>query len=472
MIINKNYICTSLILICIIYPLSSQILVFPPYGHSYGIRKAKQVHLSIFLPLRRFNDPQGIAAVKMKARDKPITEKDDDEVVVYGVNSGGHQLIYNTSMWGLDSYGKKGSGEGQFLFPKGIACDVYGNVYVVDAGNNRVVHLFNPKRKVAWVKAFNGKGKGDPGLNKPSQVGLDEMGRIYVTDTGNRRIVVFDSTGKILRKIVGDKNRPFVNGPTTIAVADGRYRWSKFRRERIIFCADKGGKRLWKMDFSGKVEKVINMPKGYTAFYGAIDYYHNFWVTDKENHCVLKFDRFLELLDIFGSYGKGDNQFIEPRGIGIWKRYGQTFIAEKGGAQYYWICTELKKVGFWQKQDTDTFCIHADLTEYSKVSLYNIKGADSTELIKRRYLYAGDTTYYFKNDKIEKLKSGSFIFRVEPTYSSYTYFHWDYPITLYPDEASVPNKRPKGVFVKRKKFLGKKKGLQELIAEWKKKEGE
>ena len=65
-------------------------------------------------------------------------------------------------MWGLDSYGKKGSGEGQFLFPKGIACDVYGNVYVVDAGNNRIVHLFNPKRKVTWVKAFNGKGSGDP----------------------------------------------------------------------------------------------------------------------------------------------------------------------------------------------------------------------------------------------------------------------------------------------------------------------
>ena len=277
---------------------------------------------------------------------------------------------------------------------------------------------------------------------------------------------------KIIKKIKGDESSPFVNGPTTIAVADGRFRWSKFRSELFIFCADKGGKRLWKMDLSGKVEKVVNMPKGHSAFYGAIDYYHNFWVTDKGNHCVLKFDRNLELLDIFGSYGKDDNQFIEPRGIGIWKRYGQTFIAEKGGAQYYWMCTELKKVGFWQKQDTDTFCIHADLTEYSKVSLFNIKGADSTELIKRRYLYAGDTTYYFGNDKIKQLKSGSFVFRVEPTYSSYTYFHWDYPITLYPDEASVPGKLPKGVFVERKKFRGKKKNLKELIVEWKKREGE
>ena len=166
--------------------------------------------MSIFLPLRRFNDPQGIAKEKMKARDKPQTEKDDDEVVAvcngieHRIPINGHQLIYNTSMWGLDSYGKKGSGEGQFLFPKGIACDVHGNVYVVDAGNNRIVHLYNPKKKVTWVKAFNGKGSGDPaeaGLIKPSQVGLDEMGKIYVTDTGNRRIVVFDSTGKIIKKI-------------------------------------------------------------------------------------------------------------------------------------------------------------------------------------------------------------------------------------------------------------------------------
>lgn len=460
-----KYLETFLIIISFVFQLHSQSLVFPPYGHSYGIRKARQVHLSIFLPFRRFNDPQGLATAKMVARDKPETEKDDDEVVVYGVNSGGHQLIYNTSMWGLDSYGKKGSGEGQFLFPKGIACDPYGNVYVVDAGNNRIVRFFNPKRKIKWIKTFNGKGSGDSGLKEPSQVGLDEKGRIYVTDTGNRRIVVFDSTGTILKTISGDSSRQFINGPTTLAIADGRYRWSYFRREKLIFCADKGGKRLWKIDFSGNVKKVVNIPEGYTAFYGAIDYYHNFWVTDRDKHCVLKFDHNLNLLDIFGSHGKKDNQFIEPRGIAIWKRYGQTFIAEKTGAQYYWVGTDLKKIGFWRKENTNNFVIKARLTEYSKVSLYNVNCSDTTELINRRFLRAGDKAYSFTNGIIQHLQSNSFVFRIEPTYSSFTYFHWDYPITLYPDKSLVPDKLPKGVFVKRKKFRGKRKSLKELVGE-------
>jgi hypothetical protein len=35
---------------------------------------------------------------------------------------------------------------------------------------------------------------------------------------------------------------------------------------------------------------------------GAIDYYHNYWITDKNRHCVLKFDHDLNLLDIFGSH--------------------------------------------------------------------------------------------------------------------------------------------------------------------------
>jgi hypothetical protein len=36
-------------------------------------------------------------------------------------------------------------------------------------------------------------------------------------------------------------------------MADGSAKWSFFRREKIIFCADKGGKRVWKLDLNGNV---------------------------------------------------------------------------------------------------------------------------------------------------------------------------------------------------------------------------
>ena len=101
----------------------------------------------------------------MKSRNDTSTTKDDDEVVVYGVNSGRSELIYNTSMWGLARYGTRGSESGQFLNPKGIAIDANGNVYVADCGNNRIVHLFNPGKTVSWIGVFGRKTALDPGLS-------------------------------------------------------------------------------------------------------------------------------------------------------------------------------------------------------------------------------------------------------------------------------------------------------------------
>ena len=162
-------IATVFLLCCLCAALRSQSLVEPPYLHSYGIRKATPAKLFMFFgPITQFDDPEGLATAKMKSRDDPKTIQDDDEVVVYGVNSGRNQLIYNTSMWTLGLYGSKGSGDNQFLSPRGVAIDENGNVYVVDSGNNRVVQLFNPKKEVRWVHAFTGKSATDPGLLAPA----------------------------------------------------------------------------------------------------------------------------------------------------------------------------------------------------------------------------------------------------------------------------------------------------------------
>lgn len=400
-------------------------LVFPPYGHSYGIRKATPKHLFMFFgPFAKFDDPQGLATAKMVARDNPEKKGDDDEVVVYGVNSGNHQLIYNTSMWTLATYGKEGVGEGQFKFPKGIATDPEGNVYVADYGNNRVVHLFNPKREVEWVKAFDGKSEDDPGLNRPCQVALDSEGNVYVTDKGNGRIVVFSSSGTI-QKVVGKGT--FEQGPTAIAVADGRDRWSRNKKDRFLFCTDRNGRRLWKIALDGTVLNSVNLPGTHQASYAAVDYYHSVWITDQMSHAILKFDRNLELLEIFGSRGTGDNQFVEPRGIAIWKRYGQTFIAEKTGAQYFWIGVDLKSSSL-TRIDSLQYDLRADLTDYGFLSLFTTHGSDTVFFLRKRVMAPGGDTIRFKDRK--GLLGSQATLRLEPTYSSYTYEHWLYPVRV------------------------------------------
>ncbi len=408
---------TIMVIIC--HAVYGESLVPPPYRHSYGITKATPKHLFMFVgPRTFFDDPQGLATAKMTARDDTTKEGDDDEVVVYGVNSGRHEIIYNTSMWGIAIYGKKGSGEGEFNTPKGVACDPEGNVYVVDSGNNRLVHLFNPLKRVEWVKTI-----GDSILSKPEQVGLDEAGLIYVSDAGNNRIVVFDENGKVKRYI----DPGFVEGPEALAVADGRNQWSYFDEEKAIFCADKNGTRIWKLNLDGSVVVKRDLKKDHKACYAATDYYHNLWVTIKDKHKILKYDHDLNFLDAYGSKGKEKGQFIEPRGIAIWKRYGQTFVAEEKGAQYFWIGTDIQSYNIHPHEGKRTdYLIETELTEYSYVSLMSIAGSDTTFLMKRRMVHPGPrkTPFYSKGIK------GDILLRIEPTYSSYTYRNWDYQLKI------------------------------------------
>lgn len=406
-------------------------LVFPPFLHSYGIRKATPSHLFLFFGTQTyFNDPQGLATARLKSWDDTTTNKDDDEVVVYGVNSGQGEIIYNKSMLSLGRYGRKGSGKDCFCMPRGIAADGDGNVFIADSGNNRIVRLFNPKSKLQWIRAFNGASATDPGLNGPSRVGIDEKVNAYVTDPGNRRIVVFDSAGNVRRVIPALLNTwKFAEGPTALAVADGSAHWSYFYDEQAIFCADRNGTRVWKIGFDGTLKTLATMPAGHSAVYGAVDYFHNYWVTDTRNHCIIKFDHNLRLLDIFGSYGTGDNQFIEPRGIAIFKRYGQTFIAEKNGAQYFWVGTSMKNASLIKKQE-ECYSLTITTTEYSLVSLFSSIKTDTVTYFKRRWISSDSAIINFEIKGKDGIREQGLTLKLEPTYSSFSYNSWYYPIRV------------------------------------------
>lgn len=383
-----------------------------------------------FGPRTSFSDPQGLASARLKSWDDPKTNKDDDEVVVYGVNSGRCEIIYNTSMLTLGIYGEKGSGKNQFMFPKGIAADGNGNVFVADSGNNRIVRLFNPKSALIWKTCFNGATKSDEGLIGPSRVAIDENVNVYASDPGHRRIVVFDSTGAVVRTIpaAGSSFR-FSDGPTALAIAGGADRANYDRDERMFFCADKNGSRVLKFSLDGTLLAQTDMPAGRYACYGATDYYHNFWVTDQKNHCVVKFDHNLKLLDVFGSFGDKDNQFIEPRGITIYSRFGQVFIAEKKGAQYFWIGTDLKKAALTEKAGR-RYSLSVQVTENTLASLFSASLKDTVTYFKRRWIPCGSSFIDFALEGEKRILERGLTLKTEPTYSSSNRYAWYYPMKL------------------------------------------
>lgn len=309
------------------------LLVFPPFGHSYGFHKAGPFYLKMFLGLgSSLDDPQGIACTRLAATDDPKTEDDDDELTVYFVNSNRHQVIYNRGLGALASYGALGSGDGQFHTPQGIAAGSDGFVHVADMNNNRVVCLFNDGRKLSFVRSI---GAGE--LSHPRGCAVDSRGNLYVTDTGHDRIAIYDPVGRPVTRF-GDSLSLY--RPTAIAVADFMERWS-YRHETVVVVVDNDGGRISAFDQFGRKRAevtggAIGLPGAYFG-YIAIDYYGSVYATDMVNHQIHKFGHDLGYVASFGREGKKDYEFESPRGIAVWKRYGQVFILERGSAQYYWI---------------------------------------------------------------------------------------------------------------------------------------
>ncbi|HEY7462628.1 MAG TPA: NHL repeat-containing protein [Gemmatimonadota bacterium] len=319
-------------------------LVYPPYNHTYGIHKARTPHLKLFLAGRTvFSDPQGLAAVKLAQDDDPSQKSDDFQLTLLGLNAGRGEIIYNSSMQTLAMFGTQGSREGQFDAPRGIAADVNGKVYVADSGNRRVVRLVWRDRQLVWT----GLVKGD--FQEPWGVATAPAGdQVYITDRRGDQVYRWtppaDSGGGD-----GELVAVFPEGlrrPTAVAVLDSREEWLS-PREDALYVIYEDGARLGKFDPAGKLlaETAAAERDSLSAAprfaYLACDFYGNVYVTDTGNGTIYKFKRDLTYLTRYGEQGEGDFQLMEPRGIAIWKRFGQVFVAEKDGAQYFFVGTDI-----------------------------------------------------------------------------------------------------------------------------------
>jgi DNA-binding beta-propeller fold protein YncE len=107
--------------------------------------------------------------------------------IVDGVNN--RVVVSNKRGKVLFTFGKKGSGKGQMLFPLGIFVDSAGNVYLADSGNHRI-QIFDPFGKYKAeinIPPFEGIPAD------PTDLTVDESGnRIFIVDNNNHHILVYD----------------------------------------------------------------------------------------------------------------------------------------------------------------------------------------------------------------------------------------------------------------------------------------
>lgn len=110
-----------------------------------------------------------------------------------------------TTLAGLAGAFGSSNGQGsiaRFNYPKGVAVDLAGNVYVADTGNH-IIRKITPKGLVSTYAGSAGESGSVDGkaelarFNFPKDVAVDHAGNVYVADTNNNTIRKITTFGKV-----------------------------------------------------------------------------------------------------------------------------------------------------------------------------------------------------------------------------------------------------------------------------------
>ncbi|MBW7904532.1 MAG: hypothetical protein LC135_07940 [Phycisphaerae bacterium] len=85
-------------------------------------------------------------------------------------------------------FGRKGDAAGDFSFPRDVAADSDGHLYVLDKHFENV-QVFDQAGRL--LLAFGGQGAAPGQFNLPAGIAIDAHDRVWIADTHNRRVQVF-----------------------------------------------------------------------------------------------------------------------------------------------------------------------------------------------------------------------------------------------------------------------------------------
>ncbi|XP_015772779.1 PREDICTED: E3 ubiquitin-protein ligase TRIM71-like [Acropora digitifera] len=234
-----------------------------------------------------FNRPWGIA---VNDKDEiAVTDRDNHRIQTFK-SDGTH----------LRSFCKEGNQQGQVKQPSGIAF-YNNNIIVSDAGNHRVQIIFDDKGH--YLDQFGEKGKLNHQLDYPLGLSIDSDGNIIVADYRNKSIKIFSLDGRFLRRI-GEESS-FINPIHCI------------QYDNYFFVSDYGGHCINVFDKQGKfVSKFGKRGDGDGEFYKpfclSVDRVGHLLVCDSFNHRVQVFKLNGEFVAKFGASDEEEGKFNKP----------------------------------------------------------------------------------------------------------------------------------------------------------------
>ncbi len=98
----------------------------------------------------------------------------------------------------VESYNGTEWNAGYLRNPTDMYVDDHNCLYILDAGNNRIIKTDSDLNVLNIIETFTLNGEISP-LNNPQGISVTEDGEIYICDTDNNRLVVVNQEGEIQR---------------------------------------------------------------------------------------------------------------------------------------------------------------------------------------------------------------------------------------------------------------------------------
>ena len=243
----------------------------------------------------QFNKPDGVAV--------------DSSGVVYVADENNHRIrkitpagVVSTLAGSGTAGNTNGTGTAaQFSYPRGVAVDASGTVYVADMGNQRIRKI--TAAGVVTTLAGSSSGYVDATgtsarFNTPQGVGVDSSGNVYVADSINRRIRKITAAG-VVTTLAGSGAAGFADGTGTAAQFNTPWGLG-VDSSGVVYVADTINNRIRKITAAGVVTTLagsgaagpadgtgtaaqFNNPSGV-----AVDSSGNVYVADWSNHNIRK----------------------------------------------------------------------------------------------------------------------------------------------------------------------------------------